>query len=45
MGIALENSKFYTLQFAYVQVVLACVKEDLEYMTRKLKETRNGAST
>ena len=35
MGIPLEN---ITLQFADDQVVLAGDKEDLEYMTRKLKE-------
>ena len=39
MGIHLENIKLYTLQFADDQVVLAGDKEDLEYMTRKLKET------
>jgi len=39
MGIPLENTKLYTLLFADDQVVLASYKEDLEYMTRKLKET------
>jgi len=39
MGIPLENTTLYTLQFADYQVVLAGDKEDLEYMTRKLKET------
>jgi hypothetical protein len=39
MGITLENITLYTLQFADDQVVLAGGKEDLEYMTRKLKET------
>ena len=39
MGIHLENTTLYTLQFADDQVVLAGDKEDLEYMTRKLKET------
>ena len=40
MGISLQNTVTqYTLQFADDQVVLAGVKEDLEYMTRKLKET------
>jgi len=39
MGIPLENTTLYTLQFADDQVVLAGGKEDLEYMTRKLKET------
>ena len=34
-----ENITLYTLQFADDQVVLAEDKEDLEYMTRKLKET------
>ena len=29
----------YTLQFADYQVVLAGDKEDMEYITRKLKET------
>jgi hypothetical protein len=44
MGIPLENITLYTLEFADDQVVLAGEKEDLEYMTRKLKEiTRNGA--
>jgi len=38
MGIPLENTTLYTLQFADDQVVLAGDKEDLEYMTRKLKE-------
>ena len=37
IGIPLENITFYTLQFADDQVVLAEDKEDLEYMTRKLK--------
>ena len=39
MGIPLENTTLYTLQFADDQVVLAADKEDLEYMMRKLKET------
>jgi hypothetical protein len=38
MGIPLENTTLYTLQFAGDQVVLAGDKEDLEYMTGKLKE-------
>jgi hypothetical protein len=38
MGIPLENITLYTLQFADDQEVLAENKEDLEYMTRKLKE-------
>jgi hypothetical protein len=37
MGIPLENTTLYTLQFADDQVVLAVDKEDLEYITRKLK--------
>ena len=45
--VPLENITLYTLQFADDQVVLAGDKEDLEYMTRKLKKklTRNGALT
>ena len=39
MGIPLENTTLYTLQFADDQVVLAGDKADLEYMTRELKET------
>jgi len=39
MGVPLENITLYTLQFADDQVVLAWGKEDLEYMTRNLKET------
>ena len=39
MGISLENTTLYTLQFAGDEVVLAGDKEDLEYMTHKLKET------
>jgi len=39
MGIPLEKTTLYTLQFSDDQVVLAGDKEDLEYMTRKLKET------
>jgi len=39
MGITLENTTFYTLQFADDQVILTGDKEDLEYMTRKLKGT------
>jgi hypothetical protein len=39
MGIPLDNITLYTLQFADDQVVLAGDKEDLEYMTHKLKET------
>ena len=38
MGIALENTTVYTLQFADDQVVLEGDKEYLEYMERKLKE-------
>ena len=38
MGITLENTTLYTLQFADDQVLVGD-KEDLEYMTRKLKET------
>ena len=37
--IPLENTTLYTLQFSDDQVVLAGDKEDLEYITRKLKET------
>ena len=37
--VPLENITLYTLQFADDQVVLAGDKEDLEYMTCKLKET------
>jgi len=37
MGIPLENTTMYRLQFADNQVVLAGDKEDFEYMTRKLK--------
>ena len=39
MGIPVENVTLYTLQFADDQVVLAGDKENLEYMTCKLKET------
>jgi hypothetical protein len=39
MGIPLENTTLYTLQFADDQVNLAGDKEDLEYMTHKLKQT------
>jgi hypothetical protein len=39
MGIPLENTTLYTLQFSDDQVVLAGDKEDLEYMARKLKES------
>jgi histidinol phosphatase-like enzyme len=39
MGIPLENTTLYTLQFADGQVVSAGDKQDLESMTRKLKET------
>ena len=39
MGILLENTTLYTIQLADDQVVLAGDKEDLEYMTCKLKET------
>ena len=39
MGIPLENTTLYTLHFADDQVVLVGDKEDLEYMTCKLKET------
>ena len=38
MGISLENTTLFTLKFADDQVVLAGDKEDLEYMTCKLKE-------
>ena len=38
-GVPLENTTLYTLQFADNQVVLTGDKEDLEYTTRKLKET------
>ena len=39
MGVPLENITLYTLQFADDQVVLAGDKEDLECITRKLKQT------
>ena len=39
MSIPLENTTLYKLQFADDQVVLAGDKENLEYMTHKLKET------
>jgi len=39
MGITVQNTTLYTLQFADDQVVLAGDKDDLWYMTRKLKET------
>ena len=39
MGIPLENTTLYTFQSADDQIVLAGDKEDLEYTTRKLKET------
>jgi len=39
MRITLENITLYTLQFADDQVVLARDKDDLQYMTRQLKET------
>jgi len=39
MGVPLENITLYTLQFADDQVVLAGYKEDMEYITCKLKET------
>ena len=39
LGVRLENTTLYTLQFANDQVVLSGDKEDLEYMTHKLKET------
>jgi hypothetical protein len=39
MGIPLENITLCTLRFADDQVVSAGDKEDLEYMTCKLKET------
>ena len=42
MGDPLENIILYTLQFADDQVVLASDKEDLEYMSRKLKETQEN---
>ena len=39
MGIPVVNTTLYTLQFADDQVILVGNKEDLEYMTCKLKET------
>jgi len=38
MGISLENTTLYSVHFVNDQVVLADDKDDLEYMTRKLKE-------
>lgn len=38
MGIPLNNKTIYTLQFADDQVILAQDKDDLEYMSRKIKE-------
>ena len=38
MGVSLENITLYTIQFPDNQVVLVGNKEDLGYMTRKLKE-------
>jgi len=37
MGIPLETTTLYTLQFTDDQVILAGDKEDFEYMARKLK--------
>lgn len=39
MGVPVGDNTIYSLQFADDQAVLAGDKEDLEYMTRKLKET------
>lgn len=39
MGVPLENTTIYSLQFADDQAVIAGDNEDLTYMTRKLKET------
>jgi hypothetical protein len=39
MGVPLENTTLYTLQFADDQAVLEGDKEDWQYMTCKLKET------
>jgi len=39
MGIPLENTTLFTLQFGDDQVVLAGDKKDMEYVTSKLKET------
>jgi len=44
MGIPLENTTLYTLQFADDQVVLVGDKEDLKYMSRKLKGTYDKCS-
>lgn len=38
MGVPINNRTIYTLQFADDQVLIAQEKEDLEYMTRKLRE-------
>ena len=39
MGIPLENTTLYTLQFADDKVVLAGDKAELEHMARRLKES------
>ena len=38
MGVTVGDDTIYSLLFAYDQLLLAEDSEDLEYMTRKLKE-------
>jgi hypothetical protein len=38
MGIPIQNTYIYSLNFAYDQVLLAQDHDDMEYMARKLKE-------
>ena len=38
MGIPVQNTYVYSLNFADDQVLLAQVRDDMEYMVRKLKE-------
>ena len=38
MGIPVQNTYVYSLNFADDQVLLAQVHDDMEYMVRKLKE-------
>jgi len=38
MGVPIQNTQVYSLCFASDQVLLAQDNDDVEYMTRKLKE-------
>ena len=42
MGIPIQNTHVYSLNFADDQVLIAQAHDDIEYMARKLKNMKSG---